>query len=351
MAEYSRMAHGSINSLGAATPVILPFVPDYIEIENLTAVTTPTNTGVVRASWYSGMGQGSAMTYVFNATPVLTTALITTATGTGLSTFSAGYPQLGASIAITGITKASPAVVTTATHGLVTGDVIILTGLAQSSSTGMQQIAGMPFTVTVTGATTFTIPWNTNQSSYTALSGSPAGAVIRKVLYPYLYFPGINFISAITQGSTTTIDTTTNHNLVTGQEVAFRIPSQFGSIELNTPNSLGNPVYGFVTSVTDANTVVVNINSSSGITAFNSNPTVAQALAGMSFPQLVSVGDNNTGVITNSFLPTTINAATIGGAFQNNTRQGFIIGSGVAGASGDDLYWKARINDYSNFQI
>lgn len=352
MAEYSRRAEGSINSLGGATPVILPFVPDYVEIDNLTAVTTPANTGVVKAIWYSGMGQGSSMNYVFNATPVLTTALITTATGTGISTFSAGYPQLGSAIAISGITKASPAVVTaTAAHGLISGDVVILTGLAQSASTGMQQIAGMPFTVTVTGSTTFTIPWNTNQSNYTALSGSPSGASIRKVLYPYLYFPGISFISAITTGSTTTIDTTTNHNLVTGQEVAFRIPSTWGSIELNTPNSIGNPVYGYVTSVTDSNTVVININSSSGVTAFNSNQTVAQALAGLSFPQMVAVGDSNTGVVTNSSLPTTINAATIGGAFQNNTRQGFIIGSGVAGTTGDDLYWKAMICDYSNFQV
>jgi len=113
------------------------------------------------------MGQGYAMISAFNATPVLTTDVITS---NGISTFSAGLSfQYGAQIAISGITKASAAVVTTGSaHGYATGDVVVFQGLYQSSTTGMPQICGMPFVITVTGATTFTIPWNTNQSNYTA---------------------------------------------------------------------------------------------------------------------------------------------------------------------------------------
>lgn len=345
MAEYSRLARGSIASLGGATPVVLPFVPDFIELINYTAADTPAQNGIPFASWDVDMGQGAAVYEVFNATPVLTSNAITSG---GFSTFSAGYPQLGAALAISGITKASPAVVTTTgNHGLVTGNVVIMTGLYQSASTGMQQIAGLPFVVTVTGATTFTIPWNTNQSNYTALSGSPAGAVVRQVLYPYLYFPGVSFVSALSLGSSLTVDTTTNHNLVVGQQVAFRVPAEYGTVELNTPNSLGQPVYGFVTSVTDANTVVVDI-SSAAFTAFNSNQTVAAALSGLSFPQMVAVGDKNTGAVTNAFLPVTAGATGvlgIGGSFQNNTSQGFIIGASVAGAANDVLYYRAFLHD------
>lgn len=344
--EYSKLAQGSVVSLGGSTPVVLPFLPDYVEIDNFTAATTPASGGVTKGIWYSGMGQGTGLRYVFNGTPVLTTSTLTTG---GISTFTASTPQLGSSLAISGITKASAGVVTTTgNHGLVTGNVVILTGLFQSSTTGMPQISNIPFVVTVTGATTFSIPYNTNQSSFTALSGSPAGASVRQVLYPYLYFPGVNVVTALTLASTTTVTTAANHNLVTGQQVGFFIPSQWGTVELNSPNSLGQQVTGYVSSVTNATTVVVALNTASGYTAFNSNPTVAQALAGMSFPQMIALGDNNTGSITNSFLPTTINSATIGGAFQNNTRQGLIIGASLAGTAADVLYYRAYAHDKVN---
>lgn len=346
--EYSKLASGKVTGVTSGIiPVKLPFIPNVVELNNFTAATTPANTGVVRTYWTSDMAQASAIQYVFNATPVLTTQ--TTTTG-GISTFSAGMPQLGSTIQIASITKANPAVVTTGSnHGYSTGDVVIMTGLFQSATTGMPQIASMPFVITVTGATTFTIPWNTNQSNYTALSGSPTGALVRKVLYPYLYFPGLNFISAITTGSTTTIDTTTNHNLVVGNQVAFSISSPWGTTQLSgtvsSTQGYGQELTGFVTAVNSATEVVVGINTSSGYTAFNSNPTVAQAVAGLTPPQMRTVGDNNTGFVTNTNIPSTINAQAIGGAFQNNTFQGFIIGNTSSGTTSDVILWTAYAMD------
>ena len=373
MTEYSRMAKGFFTSTGAAQIVNLPFQPDYVEFTNYTlANTAATSQNIVRAFWDVNMGQGFAVAEGYNATPAL---IFDTVTAGGISTFAAGQLlQYGPTLAISGITKASAGVVTTTTnHNLASGDVVVMQGLFQSSTTGMPQIAGIPFTVTVTGATTFTIPWNTNQSNYTALTGSPAGATVKKVLYPYLYFPGQTFISAITTGTTTTIDTTSAHNFVVGQEVAFRIPSQWGTVQLNSlPNTLtpGSPVYGYVIAVTDYNTVVVNFNSSA-YTAFNSNQTVA-SVPGLSYPQIVAAGDVNTGgtaISANSplypplyTLPIgttqvpTINGPGIKGAFANNTSQGFIIGSGsgtvlttasLVGATGNVVYWRAFLHDMS----
>ena len=354
MAEYSRIAKGHYTATSGSAQVInLPFIPDAIELFNFTAATTPAQNGIPYAYWDAQMGQGYAMYDVFNATPVLTTASTTSA---GFSTFSAGYPQYGSAVAISGITKANPAVVTcTGNHGYSTGDTVVFQGLIQSSTTGMQQICGIPLVITVTGATTFTVPWNTNQTNYTAISGSPSGANVRKVLYAPLYFPGSVVISAISgSASALTVSTASNHNLVVGSEVAFRIPSAWGSVELNTPQTnpnIGLPVYGFVTSVSSATQVVIAlINSSITFTAFNSNPTVAQAQAGLSFPQMVTVGDNNTGALTSAYTPTTINPIAIGGAFQNNTRQGFIIGAAGSGASlsgttSDVVYWRAYLSD------
>ena len=378
MAEYSKLAKGHFTSTGAAQTIYLPFTPDYIRMINYSAAATPANHGVPFAFWDVSMGQGFAVEEVFNATPVLTTDVVT---ANGFSTFglvggttnSGLMLQLGSQLQISGITKANPAVVTTASaHGLSSGQVVILEGLFQSSTTGMPQISNMPFVITVTAPTTFTIPWNTNQSSYTALSGSPTGAFVRQVLYPWNYLPGVNFISAITTGTTTTITTTSNHNFVVGQEIAFRIPSTWGTTQLNSlPNNStpGSPVYGYVTSLTSNTVFVCSINST-GYTAFNSNPTVAQTVAGLTPPQVLAVGDINSGGVPYSggalypspVFPTfsggisTINGPAISGAFVNNTAQGFVIGAGVGtndassvlvGANGNVIYWEAIFHDLS----
>jgi len=373
MAEYSRLAKGKFTSTGAAQIVNLPFKPDFVEFINYTASASGSDNGVPMAYWDANMGQGVAVINRFQAANQLTTDTVDT---NGITTFSAGQLlQYGAQIQISGITKANPATVTTGSaHGLASGDVVVMQGLFQSSTTGMPQIAGIPFTVTVTGSTTFTIPWNTNQSSYTALSGSPSGAYVKKVLYPYLYFPGTAVISSITTGSTTTIDTTSAHNFVVGQEVAFRIPTLWGTTQLNSlPNTTvpGSPVYGYVIAVTDYNTVVVNIDSSS-YSAFTSNMTVAQSV-GLSYAQIVAVGDVNTGGVQISsgsalypspqYMPigttqfSTINGPAILGSYVNNTAQGFVIGAGTAegdasailiGAASDVIYWRAYLHDYSS---
>lgn len=373
MAEYSRIAKGQFTSTGSAQVINLPFQPDYVEMNNVTAWTTPANHGVPFAKWDANFPSSATLIQVFNATPVLLTDSVAT---NGISVFSGGQLlQFGSTLAISGITKASPAVVTTTTnHGYASGDVVVFQGLFQSSTTGMPQINGIPFTVTVTGATTFTIPWNTNQSNYTALTGSPATATVKKLLYPYLYFPGASFITNITTGTTTTIDTTNAHNFRVGQEVAFRIPSAWATTQLNSlPNSItpGQPIYGYVVSVTDYNTVIVNINSSA-YTAFNSNQTVA-SVPGLSYPQIVAVGDVNTGgegisagsalypppvyepISTTQF--NTINGPAIRGAFVNNTAQGFVIGAGtgvtdtsaiLVGANTNVIEWRALLHDYSS---
>lgn len=378
MTEYSRMVKGEFTAVGTSKVVNLPFQPDFVEVWNYTNIKTPATTRVTRAWWDASFIDTTGSTnptmvegYGESATAVSFNRIETL----GISSFAAGQLlQYGPTFTVTDITKAAAALVTTsAPHGLLSGDVVILEGLFQTSTTGMPQLNGIPFTVTVASPTTFTIPWNTNQSNFTVISGAATGTPrMKKVLYPYLYFPGQTFISAITLGATTTIDTTSAHNFRVGQEVAFRVPSQWGTSELNSlPNLLipGSPAYGFVVAVTDYNTVVVNINSSA-YTAFNSNPTVA-SVPGLTYPQIVAVGDVNTGgepISSGSvlypppvFQPIgtteigTINGPAIRGSFVNNTSQGFVIGPGVADAlisssillNGDLVVWRAYLHDMS----
>jgi hypothetical protein len=387
MTEYSRMAKGLFTSTGAAQIINLPFQPDYVEMVNVTAATTPAQNGVPFATWDASDGQGTAIAQYFNATPVLSSGAVTSG---GISTFSAGLLfQFGATYQHTGstdfsISKASPAVVTTTSaHGLKSGDVVIFQDLYQTSTTGMPQIDGIPFTVTVTSSTQFSIPWNTNQSNYTAFDSSTSTNNVgsfKQVLYPYLYAPGVSIITGITTGTTTTIDTTDAHNFVVGQEVAIRMPTvagvtpaAWGDSRYNSlPNSTipGSPIYAYVIAVTDYNTVVLNINST-GYTAYNSNIPVAN-VSGLQYPQIVAVGDVNTGGVQISsgsalYPPpfirpigtttvNTINGPAIQGAFFNNTSQGFIIGSGaltglastvLVGATGNVIRWRAFLHDMS----
>lgn len=363
MAEYSRLAQGVVTSTGNGTNVILPFQPSFIEIFNSTRATAVS--GVTRASWISEMGQGAAALVTTGAGPADGTSYITSATGGGFTTFGAGLSlQYGPTVflgASGGITNASPAVVTTtANHGLVSGNVVVFQNLYQSATTGMQQIAGIPFVVTVLSATTFSIPWNTNQSNYTAIAtgGLNTLASFKQVLYPSLYIPGTSFISAITLGATTVVTTTAPHNMVVGQEVGFRIPTYWGTYQLNElPNVLipGSPIYGFVTAVNSSTQVTVNI-VSSAFTAFNSNQPFAN-FPGEQFPQMVAVGDNNSG--SNQFgygspsvytgystsAVSTINGPAIAGAYINATFQGFIIGASVDGNASDTIYYRAGYSD------
>ncbi len=388
MTEYSRMAKGNYTvgsgTLGSVAPsakiINLPFQPDYVELINYTQAITPAQHGIPFAFWDASVNVTvSSVVYnptiieIFNATPVLTTDSVLT---NGISVFSAGLGlQFGPTAQVIGITKANPARVNVTAHGFSVGDTVILQGIATSvTNNDFRLINGIPFTiVTVSDANHFDIQWNTNQSNYTAISGSPTGALVKKVLYPFLYLPEDNVVSAVTAGSTTTVVTTMYHNFETGQEIAFRIPQAFGMTQLNSlPNILipGSPIYGYVTSITDNWTFVCNINSTA-FTAFTTNPATPVP-SNFTFPQVLAVGDVNTGgnAITSTsalypspLFPTssnrvaTINGPAIRGSFVNNTSQGFIIGAGasrtdtsswVGGSSGDVIEWRAYLHDFSS---
>ena len=400
MTEYSRMAKGNYvvsgGTLGVSAPSVkiinLPFKPDFVELINYTQAMTQATHGIPFAWW------DASVPPILNDTP--TTGLYydtvvevnssSTASNTdmvkvggGISVFSGGLSQqFGPGIQIVSIAKStSPTIITLAAgHGYSVGDTIVMRGLFQSATTGMPQINGIPFTITAVTSTTVSINWDSSGSNYTALSGSPASAFIFKVLYPFLYLPQDNVISAITLGNTTRIQTTMYHNFEPGQEIAFRIPNQWGTTQLNSlPNLIipGSPIYGYVVSITDNWTFIVNINSSA-FTAYTDNIAVANVV-GLTFPQVLSVGDVNTGGLSiytagvNGFLTTsplypspnfptstnrvpTINGPGIKGAFVNNTSQGFIIGnaasrvdtaSWVGGSNGDVMEWRAYFHDLS----
>lgn len=345
MTEYNKIADGYFTSTGVAKFISLPFVPDQFEIWNKTKWATATSNLVRYATGFSEDAAGTA--YAICADGAAATDKNVTLSSGGFSFVSAGTYQYGPTLTISSITQANPAVVTTSTnHNLATGDSVWIYG-----TTGMLQIAGAAYTVTVTGATTFTIPVNSSGFAAAATAG-----FCKKVLYPDLYTPFGTVITAISTGATTTITTAQNHGFVVGQEVFFVIPqvsatvwgtTQLDTLTYNTANVV--PQQAYVSSVPAANQIVVNVNST-GYTAF-AYPTSAVAALGMTFPQVLAMGDANSGV-TNSVvnpLASVPPAITIPGAFYANTRQGVIIGIGngtqIMHATSDVVRWRAIFPD------
>ena len=382
MAEYSRMAKGSFTAAGTTAIVPLPFTPDYVELWNYSIIKTAATLSVARAWWDNKLLDGSnnptmIELYSGSTTATVFDTITNTSSNLGINSFQGGLlNQFGPTLTVTGITAANPAVVTTSTnHGYQVGDTVIMQGIALASTNNMQLLNNVPFTITAVTSNTFTIKWNASGGNYVN-SGFTAASLVKKVLYPFLYLPQDNVISAITTGSTTTIATTMYHNLEPGQEIAFRVPTLWGTTQLNSlPNNVipGSPIYGYVTSVTDNWTFVCNFNSSS-FTAFTNNfAMTAATLPGLTYPQVLSVGDVNTGGLSFGVLNTTtlypppgfptstnrvgtINGPAIRGAFVNNTSQGFTIGAGTAAvagtatmiANGNIILWHAYQHDFGS---
>lgn len=101
------------------------------------------------------------------------------------------------------------------------------------------------------------------------------------------YQPSVFVITRIFRGVTTLVETTLATNFVVGQEIRLLIPPKFGSIELNGKT-------GFILSFNSDTIMEVSIDSSRNVTQYNSS-----AVATIQNPQVVAVGDVNTGA-TNS---------------------------------------------------
>jgi len=121
---------------------------------------------------------------------------------------------------------------------------------------------------------------------------------------PQYYQPSDFEITALTLGASTTVTTAGNVNYVVGQQVRFLIPSFYGTFQLNNLD-------GFVTSVPSDTQVVVNINSSK-MNAFIANPTY-----GPTKPQIIAIGDVNTGQTIPTGRAETMQETSIPGAFIN----------------------------------
>lgn len=283
------------------SPVLLDMqaVPSKITLYNVTQASSTANPGVVKkAEWLSNMDADSAIV-VKNTDGAATDEMSKIANG-GFTPYK-GLPLLGSEIQGASVSQASPAVVTANGHGLRTGDQVRL-----YSTTGMLQISGMDFVVTVTGANTFTIPINTS-----GFAAAATNVVVRKHLVPLQFVPVNKFITGISKASSGRVSTSIPDAFATGDKVRLIIPPEFGMTELNNK----------VVTVTDVSSTSFDIDVNT--TNFTTFAFPASAGVPFTFAQVVPVS----------------------GSFENASVQGVTLGAQVCGAASDEIKYIAEFED------
>lgn len=330
------------------------FLPTKVQLINRSAIASMTGgppalnpgTNYLGFQWDWNVDFGSTVTSVLamapnNAVatvPVVSNGLITT---NGIAQYngqiaSPGVNSIGFGPTVTGgaLSKANPAQLTSTAHGLQTGDQIMITG-PFTATTAMNQLGGIIFTVTVTGANTVTIPINTNVANFTATTVT----TWKKVIQPPYFYPQRATITGITAANPMVVTTSTAHGLTVGQKVRLSVPAIMGMTQANN-------LVGQITAVTTT-TVTLDIDSSA-FTAFGWPATTSVPF---NPARLIPIGSGPSAVST----PPYWYDDTLLDATANVSFQGFSVGTNilvagsatVLGITASDVFswtaWRASI--------
>jgi hypothetical protein len=148
LSQVTNTYAGYFQSDAAAYDLVLPWQADKIEWFNYTKYGTNTNN--LSGVWFRDMPGGDAL-IVSRGTTDLSSVLETTNGVTNAST-AGGFTNQH--VTITGITTATPAVVTAASHGLVDGDRVVITKVI---GTMAAEINNNTYVVDVLSSSTFAL--------------------------------------------------------------------------------------------------------------------------------------------------------------------------------------------------
>lgn len=307
---------GTFTSDGNSKRIAIRSDVDWMEVINRTQWATTQSTGRgIKFEWQRGLAaaQGFEIKKADGSVNTLEGVFLTSGGFTLLDTSDA-TPE--AQKTGTTITKAAPAVATITSHGFSTGDIVRI-----YSSDNMAQINGLEFTITVTGSNTFTLAnLNTNTANFTASTSFLA----RRIPFDPIYYPRNRVITRISAATQAIVTMAVTHNLTVGQLVSFRVPSDFGMIEMDR---LTGKIVAIGAADVDGftNTITVDVDTS----AFTAFAWPAATAAPLSFAQVIPFGDD---------------ALVLDGATTNVSIIGMQLDAGInspAGSNGDVIFWRA----------
>ena len=312
----SLIGMGSVTSAGVPFTIDVQPLVDYVYVKNRTQWGASANPGVViQAEWFSRMAADSAYTITNTNSANGMNAGALTSGGFSLIDYSSLPSYTPVALASPFFTQANPVVFTTASpHGLAVGDLVQIYNL-----TGARQYAGVTYSVSAVGSsTTFSVLLNT-----VGITVASAGTV-KKIAADISFYPGRRIITQASLGATTTLTLQMAHTLTVGQYVRLRVPSGFGTLQLDG-------LTGKITAVNvgpTVNSITLDINST-GFTAF---AWPASSAVPFTFAEVIPIGE----------VATTLEGATV-----NQAIQGVRFGSSVCGAASDVLdYWLFRADVY-----
>lgn len=304
-------AEGTFSTTATLAPVniSLPSGCDVFKLINLTDYNTPAAT-IIQAEGNASAAANTATVWTGNgATPNVLAQTVVLTGGFSFINDSAST-ALGAPVVATAVTNATPAVVSTASP-LNVGEVARTYG-----TTGMLQISGMDFTVTANVAGVSQTYGFLPAAGF--LAPATAGA-FRRVPFDPRFYPRRRFITAISQANPAVVQLSVLHDFTVGERVRIIVPAAFGMPEIN--NQLATITAVAHTIGTGTNTITLDIDSSA-FTAF-AFPTSATASTGITFAQVVPVGETAAQPYANFLFDAT----------RNLSFNGVQIGTGVLVAS------------------
>lgn len=260
---FTIIAGDSFTSTGVGVKVPVPSSADYFVTTNITQMPLAPNPGVViRGEWYGqkfGVGATAANDGIrwkkTNSTNAVLIDTFATSTASDGFTYVTTAPSVEAQAAnaITGITAASPAVVSQ-TNTYSNGDILRIYG-----TTGMLQISGMPFQISSASGAGYTLI-----GLRAAGFAAPATAGFTRRVSKYAAVdPETLYITEITQATQAVVRTSVDPTpyYAVGMLVHFLIPSSFGMTQMSG-------LTGKITALSAANyTMTVDIDSTA-FTAF-----------------------------------------------------------------------------------
>lgn len=297
---------------------------DWIEVFNSTTAAAGAAVGTgYQFLWQSGMPQGRGFAYSNPAVPIM--AQLAVGTGFFFQDQSVITNTRSPNV-ITNISNANPPRVTSANHGLITGDIVRLV-----QTTGALQIDGIDFRVTRIDANNFDLTW---MSPIVTAAAPGANARFYKISNEAIFQPRQRIITSITQALQAVVKFAAPHNFTVGQEIRFKVPVvtavAYGMSEINN-------LIGTVLAVSTVNnTVTVDIDTT-GFTAF-AFPLTADVP--FILAQSVSVGEDTA---TANFF----GVDPLGDAVFNDAEIGMLLQAGVlspAGVVNDVIFWKAGVS-------
>lgn len=322
MGDNTIVQVGRFTSDGSAQTVSVRSDIDWMEVYNATVADDDTQTTAVGVQYYWQRGMADDTGIEYKKSNAANAAQLTTLLASGGFTL-IDSSDLTPEAAVTGttITKAGPPVCTATSHGYVTGDIVRI-----YSSDEMDQINGLEFSVTRTGANTFTLTnMNTNTANFTASTEFMA----RKIPFNPQFYPRNRVITRISQATSAIVTLAVTHSFTVGQEVKFAISSDWGMTEID---GLSGTITAINAADTDGytNTVTVDIDSS----AFTAFAWPAASASPLTHAQLIPVGEAASSGYENLLDDATDNQSIIGMQLAAGA-------DSPAGSTSDVIYWRA----------